>query len=292
MENTMKFLAFDSTVKLTCVNTTHIVKKSRKIHNLSKTATAAFGRLITMGALLGADLKEDNDNITLQVKGNGPIGTMICVCKKGAKVKGYVQNPLVEAKPKENGKLDVSGVVGTEGNIYIIKDIGLKEPYVGVSNIISGEIAEDFTNYFATSEQIPTVIALGVGFNENNEVRASGGFILQLMPDAKKEIIDILEENLKNIPNISEVIFENENLLDIAKVITKDEDILTMLGTIENDYVCDCSKDRIKSGIISLGKEEIKKIVDDNEDIETKCQFCNKEYIFTKEDIKNIYENL
>lgn len=292
MENTMKFLAFDSTVKLTCVNTTDLVKKARKIHGLSKTATAAFGRLLTMGAMMGADLKEDNDNITLQVKGDGPIGTMICVCKKGAKVKGYLQNPSAESKPKDNGKLDVSGIVGTQGNIYIIKDIGLKEPYVGVSNIISGEIAEDFTNYFATSEQIPTVIALGVSFDEKNQIKSSGGFFLQLMPDAKKEVIDILEENFKNIPNISQLIYENEDLYDIAKIITKDEDILSMVGTIDNDYLCDCNKERIKSGIISLGKDELKQIVDDNEDIQTKCQFCNKEYTFTKQEIKEIYDNM
>lgn len=292
MENTMKFLAFDSTVKLTCVNTTQLVKKAKEIHNLSKTATAAFGRLLTMGAMMGADLKEDNDNITLQVKGNGPIGTMICVCKKGAKVKGYLQNPSAEIKPKDNGKLDVSGVVGTEGNIYIIKDIGLKEPYVGVSNIITGEIAEDFTNYFATSEQVPTVIALGVSFDENNEVKASGGFFLQLMPDAKMEVIDILEENLKDLPNISQLVSEYDDLYEIAKIITKDEDILSMLGTIENDYLCECNKERIKGGIISLGKDEIKQIVDEEEDIQTKCQFCNKEYTFTKQELKDIYDNM
>lgn len=292
MSNVEKFLAYEGMVKITCVDTTETVKKAKEIHNLSKTVTAAMGRLLTMGAIMGADLKEDNDNITLQVKGNGPIGNMTCIAKKGAKVKAYVTNGKVEVKPKESGKLDVQGVVGTEGYIYIIKDIGLKEPYVGISEIVSGEIAEDFANYYATSEQVPTVLALGVCFDENNEVSKAGGYLLQLMPDATDDIIDKLENSIKNLPTITEMLSDNISLYDIAKMITQDEDLLTMLGEINNEYVCDCSFERMQSGLISLGKKELQDIIDEGKDIELECHFCNKKYNFTIDMLKELVNNI
>lgn len=292
MSNVEKFLAYEGMVKITCVDTTETVKKSRVIHNLSKTATAALGRLLTMGVIMGADLKEDTDNITLQVKGNGPIGNMTCVTRKGSKVKGFVANGEVETKPKANGKLDVQGIVGKEGYIYIIKDIGLKEPYVGISEIISGEIAEDFANYYATSEQIPTVLALGVCFDDDNEVKKAGGYLIQLMPDATDEIIDKLEKIIANVPTITQLLSDNISLYDIAKMLTGDEYLLTMLGEINNEYVCDCSEERMEKGLISLGKEELQDIINEGKDIELECHFCNKKYNFNINKLNDILKSL
>ncbi|MBE5821729.1 MAG: Hsp33 family molecular chaperone HslO [Clostridiales bacterium] len=292
MSNVEKFLAYEGMAKITCVDTTEVVRKAKEIHNLSKTATAALGRLLTMGVIIGADLKEDTDNVTLQVKGNGPIGSMTVVTKKGAKVKGCVTNPEIEVKPKENGKLDVQGIVGNEGYIYIIKDIGLKEPYVGISEIVSGEIAEDFANYYATSEQIPTVLALGVCFDDNNEVKKAGGYLLQLMPDATEEIIDKLEKIISNVPSITQMLSDNISLYDIAKTITGDEYLLTMLGEISNEYICDCSEDRMTKGLISLGKDELKDIISEGKDIDLECHFCNKKYTFDVNKLNELLQSI
>ncbi len=291
MANVMKFLAYDGMVKLTCIDTTDVIKKANEIHKLSKTGIAAFGRVLTFSAIMGVDLKQESDNITVQIKGNGPIGTMTCVAKQGGKVKGYVQNRDAEVLPTSDNKLDIKGIVGTQGNIYIIKDLGLKEPYVGIGEIISGDIATDFTNYFATSEQIPTVLSLGVLF-DNNEIVSAGGYLLQLMPDATNEVIEKVEQALQDRVDITKMIYEKKSLIDIAKNITKDEDILMMLGEINSEYICDCSKQRFEKGIISLGKKEIDEMIQDNKDIEINCQFCNKEYSFTLDELKNIRNTL
>ena len=202
-------------------------------------------------------------------------------------MKGYIQNPLVELPLNQNGKIDVGGAVGKNGYINVIKDIGMKEPYIGITPIVSGEIAEDFTKYFADSEQKPTILALGVLVNKSG-VQSSGGYLLNLMPDATDEIIDKLEKNVSNIPSISKMLSDDMSLEEIAKVVTGDNNIKVIEENIIPVYECDCSKEKFEKGLISLGKEELKDIIKNDDKIETVCQFCNKKYIFDKEYIENI----
>lgn len=288
MENLGKFLAYEGMVKVTCVDSTEVLKKAMLEHKLSKTVAVAFGRLLTMGNIIGADLKNDNDNVTLQIKGNGAAGKMLVVAKRGAKVKGYVENGEAEVEPNENGKLNVRDIVGTEGYIYIIKDLGLKEPYVGISEIVTGEIAEDFANYYAKSEQVPTALSLGVLFDENGELLASGGFILQLMPDATEEVIEKVESGLKDINSVTDLIAKGERLSDIVRKITGDQDILEMLGEIHAEYICDCSRERMLEGLATLGQKDINEIFESKDEIEVECHFCSKKYSFNANDIQNV----
>lgn len=270
MNNAMKFLACNSTVKVTCVNTIKLVNKAKEIHGLSKLAVKIFGEFLTIGAILGADLKDDTDNLTLQVKSD--YSQMTCVCKKGAKVKGYIQNePIFE-----------------NGTMYIIKDLGLKEPYIGITNIENGDIVKSFVKYYAKSEQIPTVLSAGVVFDENNNIKQAGGYMIQLMPDATEDVIDLIENNVKNTETMTQMLDKNMSLMQIAKFLTKDEDILTMIADIKNEYVCDCSKEKMLNGMATLSKEEIQNIINENKDIETVCHFCNKKYIIKIEELKHI----
>lgn len=287
-DNTMKFLAHEGMVKVTCVNTKEMIKKAIDIHKLSKTSTKILGDILTIGAILGADLKDDSDNITLQVRGNGPIGQAVCVTKKGAKVKGYIQKPNLELEPTSDGKINEKAAIGNEGALYIIKDMGLKEPYIGVTQIINGDIVNSFVEYYAKSEQIPTVLSTGMLFEQNNEVKVCGGYIIQLMPDATNEVIEKIENAIKNAPSISYMLENDYDLVKIAKTITGDEDIMMMLGEIKNEYSCDCSRQRMEKGLISLGEEELKQIIEEGKSINTKCHFCNADYEFTIEQLQKL----
>lgn len=285
----IKFLAYNGKVSVKCINSTKIVEDARNIHDLSPTATAALGRLLTMASLMGANLKEADDSITLQIKGNGPIGILTAVSDSNGDVKGYVTNPQVELPLNEIGKIDVGGAVGKSGMMYIIKDIGLKDPYVGMTPIITGEIAEDFTNYFATSEQIPTVIALGVLVNKNG-VKSAGGYQISLMPDATDEEIRKIEEAVKNSESISKMLDDNMSLEEIAKKVTGDENVEILEEEIEPEYKCDCSKEKIERGLIAIGKKELEDIINIDGKAETVCHFCNKTYKFTKEDLLKLLD--
>lgn len=286
--NTMKFLAYEGMVKVTCVDTRELITSAKNIHKLSKTATKIMGDIVTIGAIMGADLKEDTDNITIQIKGNGPIGQVVCVAKKGAKIKGYIQVPHLETEPTKEGKIDEKLAIGDNGTIYIIKDMGLKEPYVGITELINGDIVNAFVQYYAKSEQIPTVLATGMLFDNENNIKVGGGYIIQLMPDATTEIIEKIENAIKKAPSISQMLEQDYDLVKIAKTITGDNDILMMLGIIQNEYACDCSKERMEKGLISLGKSEIEQIINEGKDIHTKCQFCNKDYEFTIDELSNL----
>lgn len=285
----INFLAFEGKVNIKCIKSTQLVEKARQIHDLSPVTTAALGRLLTIGSLMGSNLKEHDDKITLQIKSNGPIDTMIVVANNDGTVKGYIKNPNVDIPLKSNGKLDVGTAVGKDGMLYIIKDIGLKEPYVGLTPLVSGEIAEDFTEYFAKSEQVPTAIALGVLVDKNG-VKSAGGYIVQLMPDATEEDITILEQNLRAMPPISKLLEENKTLEDIAGMITGDG-MLFMIGEdLLPEYKCDCQKSRIKNGIVSLGAKEIQDIIDTDGKAEVVCKFCKKKYEFSKEELEKLKE--
>ena len=293
MENNdriIKFLAHEGRVSVTCINSAYLVEEARKIHDLSPTATASLGRVLTITAIMGADLKQMQDKINVKINGGGPIGNIIATSNCFPKVKAYISNPHVELPLKENGKIDVGGAVGTNGYLTVIKDIGLKEPYVGMVPLVSGEIAEDFTSYFASSEQKPTVVALGVLVDKNG-VRSSGGYVISPMPDAKEEDIKAIEDAIKNAKPISKMLEEGMSLLEIAKTVTNDEDVKIIEENIIPIYECDCSKERFERGLISLGKKELQDIISQDENAEIICQFCNKKYKFSKEELEKIIEN-
>lgn len=283
----IKFLAYEGRALVKCIDSTNIVEEARKIHDLSPTVTAALGRLLTMTSMMGADLKEIEDSITVQIKGDGLAGTLTAVTDSNGNVKGYVTNPLVELPLNEVGKLDVSKAVGKNGMMYIIKDIGLKDPYVGMTPIISGEIAEDFTNYFAKSEQTPTVVALGVLVDKNG-VKKAGGYQISLMPDAKEEDIENIEAAIKRADTISKMLNDEISLEQIAKIVTGDNDIKIIDDTIKPEYKCDCSREKIEKGLIAIGEKELQDIINTDGKAETVCQFCNKKYHFNKEELEKL----
>lgn len=283
----IKFLAYEGRALVKCIDSTNIVEEARKIHDLSPTVTAALGRLLTMTSMMGADLKEIEDSITVQIKGDGLAGTLTAVTDSNENVKGYVTNPLVELPLNEVGKLDVSKAVGKNGMMYIIKDIGLKDPYVGMTPIISGEIAEDFTNYFAKSEQTPTVVALGVLVDKNG-VKKAGGYQISLMPDAKEEDIENIEAAIKKADTISKMLNDEISLEQIAKIVTGDNDIKIIDDTIKPEYKCDCSREKIEKGLIAIGEKELQDIINTDGKAETVCQFCNKKYHFNKEELEKL----
>lgn len=285
MDNIKRFLAYNGRINIVCISTTDLVEEARNVHDLSPVATAALGRTLTMATIIGSGLKGEKDTVTLQIKGNGPIGAIVAVSDSKLRTRGYVTEPKVDVPLKQNGKLDVSAAVGNEGFIYVIKDIGLKEPYVGMSKIVSGEIAEDFANYFYISEQKNTAVALGVLVDKDG-VRASGGYIVTAMPDATEDDLFILENRIREAKPISQMLDENMSLVDIAKDITGDENIEVVEEGLTPKYECNCSKERMEKALISIGKEELTKIANEDKKAEIVCNFCNEKYEFSEEELK------
>lgn len=283
----IKFLAHNGKISVVCSKTTNLVEEARKIHDLSPLATAALGRVLTMAALMGSEMKNKTDNLTIQIKGNGKIGKMIAVSDNYPHVKACIANPMVDLPLNEFGKLDVGGAVGNQGFINVIKDIGLKEPYIGISPLTSGEIADDFANYFQTSEQKQTAVALGVLVDKNG-VRASGGYIISPMPDATEEEISIVEQSIFKAGAMSKMLDSNLNLKEIAQKITGDNNVQVMDASIEPVYECGCSKEKFAEGLATLGKEQLTEIIKQDEKAEIQCQFCNKRYNFNKEELEEI----
>ena len=284
-------LAYDGKVSIKCISSTDMVEEARKLHDLSPTVSAALGRLLTITSIMGYETKEKKGSITNQIKGDGPLGMLTAVGESNGNVKGYVANPKLDLPLNENnGKLDVGTAVGKNGMLYIIKDLGIGKPYVGMTPIVSGEIAEDFTNYFATSEQTPSVIALGVLVDKNG-IRSAGGYKLSLMPDATDEIISKIEEQVGKIDPVSKMLDEQKTLEEIAKEVTGDNN-LKVLAEINPEYKCNCSREKCEKGLIAIGKEELQKIIDEEEKIEIACNFCDKKYEFTREDMKKLLNNM
>ncbi len=283
----IKFLAYNGKISITCIKTTDVVEEARKIHDLSPVATAAFGRLLTITLLMGEEMKGNGDNVTVQVKGNGPIGTMLAVSNNIPEVRGYVQNPSVDLPLNEFGKLDVGGAVGNQGYINVIKDMGLKEPYIGVSNITSGEIADDFTNYFVNSEQRQAAVALGVLVDKNG-VREAGGYLITPMPDATDEEITKVEKGIFEAGAISKMLDEKLSLLEIARKVTGDKDIKIIQDDKVPKYKCNCSKEKMAEALISIGKKELEDIIKEDGKAELVCHFCNTKYNFTKAELEEI----
>lgn len=294
MENNdriIKCLAYEGKVSIICADTTYLVEQARKIHDLSPVATAALGRTLTVSSIIAINMKDKDDRLTVQIKGDGPIGNIVVVANNFPKLKGYVGNNLLDLPLNENGKLNVGQAVGKNGFLNVIKDIGLKDPYIGMVPLVSGEIAEDFTNYFATSEQTPSVVSLGVLVNSDG-VKKSGGYVLTLMPYATEDIIEKIEKNIEKIDSISKMLDENIPLIEIAKKATGDENIKVIEENIIPVYECDCSKEKIEKGLIAIGKDELKDIIETQGNIETVCHFCNKKYNFSKQELQNLLDNI
>ena len=292
MENKItNFLAYDGRIAITCIKSTSMVEEARKIHDLSPVATAAFGRLLTITALMAVEMKNEQDKITIEIKGNGPIGGMLTTANNVPEIKGYVINPYVDLSLNEFGKLDVGGAVGQDGYIHVIKDIGLKEPYIGVSNLTSGEIADDFTNYFVNSEQRQAAVALGVLVDKNG-VREAGGYLITPMPDATDEDISNVEKGIFEAGAISKMLDEKLSLIDIAKKVTGDKSIKVIEDCTVPVYKCDCSKEKMTNALMSIGKKELKDIIEEDGKAELVCHFCNKKYQFNKEELEDILKQI
>lgn len=284
----IRCLAHNGKVNIRCISSKNMVEEARKLHDLSPTSTATLGRFLTITSLLGKEMKDEKGTITTQIKGNGPIGNVVAVADNNGNVKGYVSNPQLDLPLNEkNGKINVGAAVGNEGMIYIIKDIGLKEPYVGMSPIVSGEIAEDFTNYFATSEQTPTVVALGVLVDKNG-VKAAGGYLITLMPDAGEEEIYKIEEALKKADSISKMLADGKELVEIAEMVTGDNNLMYFEDDIVPKYLCNCSKEKMEKSLITIGKEELEDIINTEGKAELVCHFCNNKYEFSREELEKL----
>lgn len=281
--------AASSTVRAFAAVTTNMARDAWKTHGLTPVTTAALGRTITAAALMSKMLKNERDSLTIQIKGDGPIGGIVAVSDKNANVRGYVYNPEVSIPLKSNGKLDVSGVVGKKGYMNVIRDLGLKEPYIGYVDLISGEIGEDIAYYYALSEQVPTVVSLGVLIDVDGSVINAGGFIIQLMPDADDSIINYIENTVASIPSISGLLSSGETPEGILDIIFGEKD-LKIIEKSPCKYICNCSKDRMERNMISLGKKEIMSIIEDRHEAEIQCHFCNKKYYFTEQELYSLIE--
>lgn len=290
MDEVKKYLVCDGRASVIIANTTEMVEEYRKEQNLTPTTTAVMGRFLTIAGIMGhTNMKSSEKNITLQINGGGPVGRLLSVVRKDkdvVKLKAYIQNPLVELPTKENGKINVGAAVGKDGFLNIIKEsIFSEKGYNGVVPLVSGEIAEDFTEYFAKSEQTPTVVALGVLVNKDGVV-ASGGYKIELMPDATEEDIVQIETAIKNADNISKMLADKKALNDIVEIITGDNNSMVLTNKLEIKYECDCTKEKFEKGLISLGKNELENIIKEDGQAEVKCQFCNKKYNFNKEELE------
>lgn len=278
--------AAEGQIRAFAATTKELVEYARSAHNTSPVATAALGRLLTGGAMMGVMMKGEKDLLTIKINGDGPIeGLTVTADSKGG-VKGYAYNPGVMLPPNEKGKLDVGGALGI-GVLSVIKDIGLKEPYEGQTILVTSEIAEDLTYYFATSEQTPSSVALGVLMNRDNTVRQAGGFILQLLPGASEEIISGLEDRLATISSITSLLDEGKTPEMILEYILGDFG-LEILDRVPAAFRCNCSKERIEKALISVGKKELQDMIDDGKTIEVNCHFCNTNYPVTVEELKTL----
>lgn len=279
--------SMDGAVRVFVAITTDLVNRAHEIHHTYPVATAALGRTLTAAAIMGAGMKNETDTTTIQFKGDGPLGSIVAVTDSHSHVRGYVVNPFVDLPLNKKGKLDVGDGVG-KGYLNVIRDLGLKEPYAGQVPIVTGEIAEDLTFYFARSEQIPTAIALGVLVDTDSSVKAAGGFMIQLMPEASEDIAIKLEEKMKTIEPVTQMIDSGMSAEDIFFHITEDFDMIMENKPIIPMYECKCSKERMERALISIGKKELEDLIEEQGEAELTCQFCDKKYTFSKEELEEL----
>ena len=278
--------AANASIRAFAVTGRELVETARKAHDTSPVVTAALGRLMMGGVMMGAMLKGENDLLTLQISGDGPIKGMTVTADAKGNVKGYAIEPQVMLPPNAAGKLDVGGAVGN-GVLRVIKDMGLKEPYVGQTVLQTGEIAEDLTYYFATSEQVPSCVGLGVLMEKDNTVKQAGGFVIQLMPFTEDEVISKLEENIKKFPSVTSVLDEGKTAEEMLEILLDGLD-MEITDTMPAQFYCNCDKKRVEKAIISIGKKDIEEMIAENKDIEVNCHFCNTSYTFSVEELKEM----
>lgn len=288
--NIVTAMLFNSRVRVSVMNTTEVVKEAQKIHGTCHTATAALGRAITAGVMLGDSLKEKDYKCSLILNGGGPVGRIIVDSNNAVHVRADIDHPVVNLPLRADGKLDVGGAVGVNGYLRIIKDIGLKEPYIGTVDLVSGEIGEDLTSYFFYSEQIPSAVAVGVLVNPQNEVLASGGFLAQLLPDHKEEHIEFLEGIIGTFgKGISHMLFDTPDTEELLSRLLKDAEY-HINSKKEIEYRCNCSRQKLTAAIISMGRQEIASLIEEG-GAELTCHFCNSKYYFSKEDLEQILQD-
>lgn len=280
--------AGDGSIRAFAATTGEMVQHAREVHHTSPVASAALGRMLTAAAMMGSMLKGEKDLVTLQIRGIGPLKGVVVSADSHCRVKGYVFNPNVDIPSKYPGKLDVSGAIG-QGYMSVIKDIGLKEPYAGRIQLVSGEIAEDLTFYYAQSEQTPSAVGLGVLVDTDTSIRRAGGFIIQLMPDATEEVISKLEQRLNAIPYVTDLLDMGETPEGILEMILEGLD-MKILDKVPTQFYCNCTKERVEKALISIGKEELEKIVFEDKKTNLHCHFCGKEYAFAEEELTKLLE--
>ncbi|MGX6980250.1 Hsp33 family molecular chaperone HslO [Vagococcus elongatus] len=286
----VKALAFNGEIRAYAVAATETIAEAQRRHNSANSSTAALGRTMVGSLLLGAMLKGD-DRLTVKIKGDGPGGTIMVDSNGQGEVKGYIDNPNLSLPQNEQGKIDVRGVVGTEGSLSVIKDLGMKEPFIGQVPLVSGEIAEDFTYYLANSEQVPSAVGLSVLVNRDHSVKAAGGFMIQVMPGAEEETIEEIEKRLAKMTAISTLIEQGETSEEILERLLGKEN-LQILDELPVQFKCDCSKERFSAGLLALGKAELTAMIEEDHGAETSCHFCGNKYYFNEEDLQKLIQEI
>ncbi len=287
----IRAIAKDGQVRILVATTTNMVNEGVKIHNCAPTAAAALGRMLTAGSLMGALLKSDKDVVTLKISGGGLANGVTVTSYSNTHVKGYIGNPSADLPANDFGKLDVSGIIGKDGNLLVIRDMGLKEPYIGQVPIYTGEIGDDLAYYFTVSEQTPTAVGLGVLVDKDLSIKHAGGLIIQMMPGADEMLADLITFRLQDMGSITKFMSEGKSAEDILNFLFDDMG-LKVLDTMEPRYECDCSREKVERALISIGKQELRKICDEEKNEELKCHFCNKTYEFTHNEIEDMIKDL
>ena len=287
----VRAITADGLVKAAAITGRDLVERARNIHTLLPVATAALGRTLMAASLMGDAMKIDGSSLTLQIKGGGPLGTILAVSDEAGNVRGYVQNPHVELMEKHPGKLDVGRAVGETGSLTVIKDLGMKEPYVGTIDLLSGEIADDIAAYFVESEQIPTACALGVLVGTDQSVTSAGGYLIQLLPGAGEDIITKIEAGVQRVGSVSHALEGGLDGAGLLRAVLSDFD-LEILETHPVEYRCYCSRDRVTRALISMGREELSSLIQEQGQAELTCQFCDQIYRYSKEELEEILANM
>ena len=290
-DHIIRAITADGSVKAVAITGRDLVERARTIHTLLPVATAALGRTLLDASMMGDMLKEDNGALTLQIKGGGPLGTILAVSDCGGNVRGYVQDPHVELMEKVPGKLDVGAAVGTDGSLTVIKDLGLKEPYIGSIGLFSGEIADDIAMYFVESEQIPTACALGVLVDRDQSVLAAGGYLIQLLPGAEEGLIDKIEAGVRRVGSVSHALSCGLDAQGLLEEVLSDFQ-LEVLETHPVEYRCSCSRERVSRALISMGREELSSLIAEQGQADLSCQFCDKVYHFSKEELEGLLSSM
>lgn len=289
MDEIVRVIAKDAPIKAMAITGTVLVERARQIHDAWPVATAALGRLLMAASMMGDMLKEEKGSVTLRVRGGGPLGTLTAVSDSEGNVRGYVQNPAVDVPRKAHAKLDVGAAVGSDGELTVIKDMGMKEPYVGSVQLVGGEIAEDIAAYYVESEQIPTACALGVLIAPDQSVQVAGGYLIQLMPGADEAVISAVERGIAQVGAVTAALDRGDDALELLRQVLSDFE-LEILETAPVEYRCYCSRERVSRALISMGRDELEKLIAEQHGAELTCQFCDRVYQFTEEELQSLLD--